>query len=136
MIFSKQEQDKLRQLTVSAVILFGSRAQETQTEKSDFDIGILVSDTKILFNHEERKNLYDALYELLSPIIETVATIDVVFLQTAPAELQAHVMKYGKALFEIAPNIFANYKARVMLLYADFAPLRAIFHRGVLSQIK
>lgn len=133
--FSDNQKNELGRLGISAVALFGSQAQGTETENSDLDIGILVNDTKILFNSEARKNLYDALYDLFSPLAGKLTDIDIVFLQTAPAELQAHVMKYGQLLFEGKANIFSNYKAHVMLLYADFAPLRKLFHQGVLSKI-
>lgn len=135
-VFSDNEKSELSRLGISAVVLFGSQAQGTEKKTSDVDIGILVSDTKVLFDGEARKNLYNALYDLFSPLAGKLTDIDIVFLQTAPAELQAHVMKYGKPLFNSLPNIFSNYKAHVMLLYADFAPLRKLFHQGVLSKIK
>lgn len=133
--FSSREKELLQQLSVGAVMLFGSRAQGLEYSLSDFDFGVIVSDSSILYSPEKRKKIYDALYDILSSKIKQLATIDIVFLEDAPFELRAHVMKYGKVLFEARQGIFADFKADVMERYADFAPLKKIFHTGVLSQI-
>ncbi|OGY84317.1 MAG: hypothetical protein A3F54_03965 [Candidatus Kerfeldbacteria bacterium RIFCSPHIGHO2_12_FULL_48_17] len=134
--FSAEERTKLKHLGVDAVILFGSRAIGMAREKSDFDIGILVRDPKIIFSPEKKSTLYDQLYDILSENIRQLVNIDIVFLQNVSAELQAHVMKHGKILYESDPNAFPNFKEQVMLQYADFAPLRTIFQSGTLSHIQ
>jgi hypothetical protein len=72
---------------------------------------------------------------MLSSKIQSLVNIDIVFLESAPGELRAHVMKYGKPIFEANVNVFADFRERVMTEYADFAPLREIFHRGILARI-
>lgn len=134
-LFSEDEKQTLQNIGVSAVVLFGSRALGTAREKSDYDIGILQNDPKILRSPEKRSAAYDVLYNLLSSKIQSLVNIDIVFLDTAPGELRAHVMKYGKPIFEISPNIFADFRERIMTEYADFAPLREIFHQGILARI-
>ena len=133
--FSAQEQDVMRRLSVAALVLFGSQAQGKTNGMSDYDIGVLVKDKSLLYDAEKRKEIYDSLYDILSSHIQKIVDIDIVFLETAPAELTSHVMKYGKIIFEPEHSAFARFKERTMLQYADFAPLRKIFHEGVLAQI-
>lgn len=134
-IFSDAEKQIFQNLGISAVVLFGSRAIGTAREKSDYDIGILQNDPKVLHSPEKRSAAYDILYNLLSSKIQSLVNIDIVFLDVAPGELRAHVMKHGKLIFETNPNVFADFRERVMTEYADFAPLREIFHQGILARI-
>ncbi len=133
--FSDSEVKNFKNLSVEALVLFGSQAQGLADQASDFDIGVIVGDKTILYDANKRKEAYDSLYDIFSSKINRLTNIDIVFLETAPAELQAHIMKYGKAIFEDSLNVFADFKARVMEQYADFAPLRNIFYSGIFSQI-
>lgn len=134
--FSETEKQTFRKLSVGALILFGSHAQGQAGTLSDYDIGVIVEDKSILPSPERRKEIYDALYDILSAHINQLVDIDIVFLEDAPYELRAHVMKHGKALFESRPGVFADFKESTMIRYADFAPLRKLFQEGVLSRIK
>lgn len=133
---SDSELNNLKKLSVKALVLFGSQAQGLGGVKSDFDIGVIINNSRVLYNADERKRIYDTLYDILAAKINKLVDIDIVFLEMAPAELQAHVMKYGKVVFEDSPNIFSDFKARIMEQYADFAPLREIFYRGIFSRIR
>lgn len=133
--FSDAERETLKDFGISAVVLFGSRAMGTAGVGSDYDIGVLLSDSRILRSSEKRREMYDSLYEILSSKIQSFVNIDIVFLQNAPGELRAHVMKHGKPIFEANPSAFVNFRERVMTEYADFAPLREIFHQGILARI-
>lgn len=128
--FSDREQQTLKDLGISAAVLFGSRACGTAREGSDYDIGVLLSGSI-----QKKAEMYDALYDILSSKIQSLVNIDIVFLENAPGELRAHVMKYGKPIFQASPNVFADFRERVMSEYADFAPLREIFHQGILARI-
>lgn len=134
--FTKEELLKFKSLSIGALVLFGSRAQGTYRDTSDYDFGVIVEDKSILFKLEKRKQLYEDLYDILSSHIKKLVNIDIVFLEDAPGELQAHVMRHGKAVYESNPNIFADFNAYAMISYADFAPFREIFQKGVLSNIK
>lgn len=133
--FSKKETEKFKRLGIDAIVLFGSYAQNRARVSSDYDFGLLVEAKSILNNPKKRGKIYDAIYDILSGRIKKLADIDIVFLENAPYELQAHVMKHGKVLYEARSNIFANYKARIILMYSDFAPLKRIFHKGILERI-
>ena len=129
------ERSALESIGIEALILFGSRAQGLEGPLSDFDFGILLSDRKMRFSPQKRKNIYDALYDLLSAKINRLVDIDIVFLEDASMELQSHAAKYGIPLYERNPNSFARFRERVMDCYADFAPLREMFTHAILSRI-
>jgi Predicted nucleotidyltransferases len=134
--FSETERQIFRKLSVGALILFGSHTQGRAGTLSDYDIGVIVEDKSTLRSPERRKEIYDALYGILSAHINQLVDIDIVFLEDAPYELRAHVMKHGKVLFESRSGVFADFKESTMIHYADFAPLRKLFQEGVLSRIK
>lgn len=132
--FSEEEQKTLRRLGVEAVILFGSHAQGIEGPLSDVDVGLLVA-LDVQHVPARRRVLYDTIYDLLSAKIQKLVDIDIVFLCEAPMELQSHVARYGVVLYEAAPHIFSRFRERVMERYADFAPLREIFHKAILARI-
>lgn len=124
--FTKEEQQELTSRRIRAVVLFGSQAQNTARPDSDYDVFII--------SKYSREN-YDFLYDLLSEKIKKLVNIDIVFQDKAPLELQNHVAKFGQPIFEENTSTFANFKQNVMLLYADFAPLRQMFQKATLDRI-
>lgn len=127
--FSPEEQLQLEELGIEAVILFGSQAQNATNPASDYDIGVITA-TK-----SDHKTAYSLLYDLISAKINQLVDIDIVFMDQAPGELLSHVAKYGVVLYQVTPNTFAKFREKVINLYADFAPLRAIFSNATLSRI-
>lgn len=132
--FSEDERKILSDLGVSAVVLFGSRAEELARERSDYDIGVLLKSTGGV-SSQRRKEIYTAVYEIISEHVQKLVNVDIVFLDNAPGELRAHVMKRGKPLFEAYGGAFADFREEVMISYSDFEYLRSIFHQGILSRI-
>ncbi|MDO8592315.1 MAG: nucleotidyltransferase domain-containing protein [bacterium] len=133
--FSDIEISIFKELGVGAIILFGSRALGLARETSDYDFGVLLNGAGLEKLKTERGKLFDTLHDIFSSHIKRLINIDVVFLQTASGELQVHAMKKGQVLYEEKSGVFADFIERVMLEYADFAPLRYIFHQGILSRI-
>lgn len=131
---SEQEKAMLQNFNVECLVLFGSHAQGTAGLLSDIDIGILAHPS-ILKDREQRNNLYDALYDMISARAGRLTDIDLVFLQEAPMELQSHVAQYGIPLYERSAHSFPRFREYVMDMYADFAPFRQMFHRAILSRI-
>lgn len=134
-VFTRQERDVLKGLGVEALILFGSRALGLARANSDYDFGVLLKDKKVLRSHEQRVEIYNALYDLLSSAINQLVNIDIVFLEDAPAELQAHVIQHGIPVYEADKKAFLDFKEYVMLLCADFEPYKNLFHGAILSRI-
>lgn len=126
---------ELQRLGVKALILFGSQAQGIARKGSDYDIGVLLNDNSVLSSATRRSALYRALHDILAGVIQQLVNIDIVFLDDAPAELQMHVVKYGIPIYEAYAQAFLRFKERVMLLYADFAPYRELFHKSILERI-
>ena len=122
----------LNALGVELVVLFGSQAQNTATAGSDFDLGVFLSRASF---QEQKKGLYDALYDLFAAKINRLVDIDIVFLEQAPLELLGHVLKHGVALYERTPQSFARFREAVMNRYADFAPLLSVFQSAILARI-
>lgn len=134
--FSAKEKRVFKRLGVSAVVLFGSRATGLARDSSDYDFGVLLESGGRQQLQKHRGALFDLLHDIFASHINRLVNIDVVFLQTAPGELQAHALKHARILYEEQKNIVANFKAQVMEAYADFEPLREIFHKGILARIK
>lgn len=135
LLFGQNDREELARLGIEALVLFGSRAMGNALAMSDYDIGVLVKNPRDNVVPERRKIIYDTLYDFLSARINKLVNIDIVFLENAPAELQMHVSKHGRALFEATPAAFARFKERVALLYSDFAPFRELFHATILKRI-
>lgn len=129
--FLPSEQNVLRGLGVTAVILFGSQARGIAGEASDYDFGVL----RVRLDTDHEKDLYGGLYDLFSAKIGKIVDIDIVFLDAAPMELCHHAAKYGVAIYEQRPGTFARFKEMVMDRYADFAPYRRMFQEQMLRRI-
>lgn len=123
---SVTEQDLLKNSGISGLILFGSQAQGIGRPDSDYDVLVLGKNTD--------RN-YDLVYDLLSAKINKLVDIDIVFAGNAPLELISHTVKYGKILYQAKPSVFADFKARMILAAADFAPYRRLFQQATLSRI-
>lgn len=142
MTLTEEEKNHLASLAVEALILFGSRAQGLEGPLSDIDVGVLVRDPRILQDRTRRNALYDTLYfDVLSPLagreVKRLCNIDIVFLQDELVNLQLkyHVSNHGVPLYERHPRAFADFKEYAMERYADFAPLRRMFHEAILARI-
>ena len=123
---------RLENLGVACVYLFGSRAQSLDQPHSDFDIGIL------LFHPSQLKNsagLYQELYEIFSDFFQTMANIDIVFLQESTGQLCYHVVKEGQVLFDIDPRLRRRFEDQTILEHADFEPHRRLFEKHLLESI-
>lgn len=130
--FSLSEETTLRQLGVTGLILFGSRARNLAGNASDYDIGILRVPGSVT---RDDKIMYEAIYEVVAGKIQGLVNIDIVFLDAAPLELQMHATRFGKLLFEAQRGVFAKNKEIVMGTYADFAPIRQMFQAQILGRI-
>lgn len=132
-VLSQKTKQQLKRLGVTALYLFGSRAQNLAGPLSDYDFGILMK--KAGYDYEKT---YNSLYDILSPLCPRKFPndiIDIVFLDRVSLELQINVIRYGRLLFNDNKNITANYEARIMLQTADFAPLRKSLSKIILLRV-
>jgi len=126
MEFNKNEIQKVKGTGILALILFGSQAQGTANEASDYDFFVI---------GKKSKETYDLLYDILSDKVNRLVDIDIVFDELAPLELKNHVSEYGQVLFEANRHVFADFRQKTMIEYSDFAPLRAVFTNATLARI-
>ena len=122
-IMRENVKTKLKELGVSIIYLFGSRAGGTSTPMSDMDIGVVLKGEMTLY---DSRTLYNDLYDLLSGLYPLVE-LDIVFLQSAPLTLQYHAIREGKVLYEENPQLTADYEAYVISMYLDFKPVLEYF---------
>jgi predicted nucleotidyltransferase len=122
---TKKHKERLKELGVSIVYLFGSRATGRKTRSSDTDIGVVFRDLE--FGNDHRA-MYHALYQLFSELYPD-SKLDIVFLQTSPLSLQYSSIKEGKILFEIDPVLTTNYENQAVDQYLDFRPVMDFFDR-------
>lgn len=127
---------QLKKLGIVAVYLFGSRAQGVAGPLSDYDFGMLMSK----YNSENHGKLYDAVYDILSPVCPRTLkndVIDIVFLnnENVSLELKMHVIRYGLLLLDEDPQRRVNFEERVMLEYCDFRPMLDMMDKTILASL-
>lgn len=116
-------EDKLEPLftaepLVGLVYLFGSRAQGTAGERSDYDLAIFFTEADVVKRHEK-------LFRLASDISKTVGSdrIDVHCLNDLKApELKYHIIHDGELIFEREPHRLVI-EPRILNEYFDFTYL-------------
>ena len=129
---------KFRELGVATVYLFGSRAQGSAGPLSDYDFAILMNKGEKMPRVGMVSPLYYTLYDILSPFCPRefpYDILDIIFLEKAPLELQLHVIRHGKVIFDANQKLRANFEESVMFKTADFAPLRHLMHAALLARL-
>jgi predicted nucleotidyltransferase len=120
---TKKHKERLKELGVSIVYLFGSRATGRRTRSSDIDIGVVFRELEFGGDH---RAVYHALYQLFSEAYPD-SKLDIVLLQASPVSLQYSAIKEGKILFEIDPVFTTNYENQTVNRYLDFRPVMDFF---------
>lgn len=134
MIIPADLAQKLKDIGVSALYLFGSRAQDTEGPLSDYDIAALMRQE----GHARGDEAYERLYDLLSPLCPRTLQndiIDIVFLRDASLELKFHVLRYGKIIFDSDPMARLRFEEQTTLAYCDYRPLLNMFDRAIFARI-
>jgi uncharacterized protein len=124
----KELKGKLRDLGVSIVYLFGSKATGSSSRLSDVDIGVVLKTDDS--QRKDHRAVYHRLYDLFSGIYPTLK-LDIAFLNETPLSLQYAAIREGKILFEEDPTVTADYEQQVMNQYLDFKPVLDLFDRMV-----
>lgn len=125
---------ELERLGVVVLYLFGSRAVGAEGPLSDYDFGVLMKTA----GHKRGDSTYDAIYDVLSPFCPRTMkndVIDIVFLNDAPLELRAHVMRYGQILYESKPLMRGRFEEKTILEASDFRPLQLQIDKTILASL-
>ena len=126
----KELKRKFKELEISIVYLFGSRAMGRGSPSSDIDIGVVLKDSP---SGKDTRALYQNLYDIFSGVYPT-SKLDIVFLQVASLSLQYFAIKEGKVLFEEDPTFTADYENLVINQYLDFRPVLDFFDRVTMER--
>jgi uncharacterized protein len=119
MTISEKTKEKLRDLGVGIVYLFGSRATGTAFSNSDYDIGVVFLDYSKKIDMEIISSIYSTLNEEFPDKIRG-PKLDISYLQNANAALQVKAINEGIVLFESDSNFRANYEEEVVKRYDDY----------------
>ena len=109
---------------VCLAVVFGSRARGDDTAASDWDIGIL-SDPDL--DHDA----------LLADLVRTLGTdrIDLVDLERAGGLVRFRAARDGIAVFERAPDAFADFWREAVDFWCDAGPLIRAGYEAVLTDL-
>jgi uncharacterized protein len=108
--------DELRELLepvaeVRLAVLFGSHARGRATKRSDVDVCVTVQPDTL----EARERVRQALWGRVPPA-------DLVFGSQAPPLLRMEIARHGQVVLEREPHAWANFKAKAMIDWGDWAP--------------
>lgn len=128
-ILSEVEKMALRH-SLNLVYLFGSKAQNIDTEMSDTDIAILLDENK-------KKNLKDLILDLVFEFSQVYKTdkIDLLILNNASLSIQFKVITKGKLLYQKNSKIRTDYEEHVIKLYLDFKKYEEEYYKAMHDQI-
>lgn len=104
-----------------AVFLFGSHVESYATERSDIDLGLLLTNSP--------PGLQDRL-ALEVRLCQALEREDVDFLLLAEAPLQLRFRAIsGQILYERSPDMVSDFMQRTMVAYYDFLPVLKTYER-------
>lgn len=132
MKLKRKLKEKLKELKVIIVYLFGSYLSETTNFQSDIDIGILFLDDSYIKN---KLKIYTELYKIFSETFPQ-GEVDIVFLNEAPLTLKFEVVTHGKPIYFENIEDHYNFKERVIKEYIDFKPLLNEQDKELLKRIE
>lgn len=115
--------------TLSAIrvmVLFGSTARGAATGRSDVDIAVLLDDSSAA----ARQTVEAALGRAAG------RAVDVVDLETAPPQLRFEIARDGKLLVERRPHAWADFRARAMIDWWDWAPTARMIHSAATRRLR
>lgn len=116
---------------VIAAYLFGSRADGTANEDSDYDFAIL---TDTSYPQDDGINLIMGLKEEMQALLEK--EVDLVLLNKASIEFRFLVIKYGRLIFSANEDKRTDFEDIVIRDYLDFKPFLDLYRKEVREAIK
>jgi predicted nucleotidyltransferase len=109
---------------VQLAVLFGSAATGRDRSSSDLDVGVLGVDAVSL----------SRLAVELSRA--SGRPVDLVSLKDAPPLLRFEIARAGRVLFEREPHLWADFRARAMIDWWDWAPVARMLHRAAAARLR
>ena len=124
--------EKLQELGIILVFLFGSKVEGYSRPSSDIDIGIV-------FKEEGDKIDVEKVYPKVLKIFNEIFPddkLDIVFLQLAPLAVQAAAVFDGKLLYRESEEAEFSYKESLMRKCADTFYFQQMRYNQILERIK
>lgn len=137
MKLSENTKTKLKELGVGIIYLFGSRAVGIALDKSDYDLGVVFINPKVLSNSPSKNHL--TLYDVLSsdfPDMLEGPHLDISFLQDSNPALEMAAVRYGRVLFQASPSFRADYEEGVIRRSDDYLSLKKEYEQATFSAFK
>jgi hypothetical protein len=110
---------------VRLAVLFGSAARGQSGPDSDIDVGVLF---------EAGRESAAALEVALARA--TGRRLDLVRLEAAPPLLRFQIARDGRVLLERTPHAWADFRARAMTDWWDWAPTARFLHAAAASRLR
>jgi len=110
---------------VRLAVLFGSAARGESGLDSDLDVGVLFE-----AGGESTAGLGVALERA------TGSRLDLIALDAAPPLLRFEIARDGRVLVERAPHAWADFRARAMTDWWDWAPTARLLHAAAASRLR
>src|SRR3989344_6180001 len=111
--------EKLKNLGVCFVYLFGSKAENFEMPESDLDIGVLMDKAPDV---SEVGKIYNELYNIFSDIFPS-QKIDLVLLDQVGLELRLDVINHSRLIYELVPGKHLDFEEETSIMYSDFQPI-------------
>jgi predicted nucleotidyltransferase len=111
---------------VELAVTFGSTARGQATRGSDVDIGVQLKNKSL--------EVLSRMEVLLGRAVGR--EVDVVSLDESPPLLRFEIARDGKLLVERRPHAWADFRARAMVDWWDWAPLARRIHSAAASRLK
>lgn len=111
---------------IRLAVLFGSAASGKVRPQSDLDIGIWMR------SPDDASSLSDLRVRLERA---TGKVVDLICLHEAPPLLRFEIARGGRVLLERSPHDWADFRAKTMIDWWDWAPTARIVHRAVAARL-
>jgi uncharacterized protein len=111
--------------SIRLAVMFGSESRGTATARSDIDIGLVFEDGGV-----QVQQLAVTLERLVH------RTVHLVVLNEAPPLLRSEVSRTGTVLIERRPFAWADFRARAMIDWWDWAPTAAMIRRTAAARLR
>lgn len=110
---------------VQLAVLFGSHARGRATRHSDLDVAVALEPDR----PEVRRSVWRAA-------LAAVPHADVVFTGAAPPLLRMEIARHGRPIIERRPHGWANFKAKAMIDWGDWAPFARRIAQAAVKRLR
>jgi predicted nucleotidyltransferase len=122
-----------RQPEVVLAYLYGSYATGRVWARSDLDIGVLFDDK---IDHRQQWRLPLHYGTLLSSQLKLGVEIDVRELNGVPVDFAFQVIQPHRCIYARTPADRLAFEASVLIAYLDFKPVRDMYRRYMITQLR